>query len=337
MLAAVVLDAAAARWRRLGALCLRRQVPRLWSALFAPPVTAFLYGARLGVAPLTILPTWMWWAATIIGASGGPGTGAAVGATFGATRLATIIGASVTAEGSMSARISRLVRSERPAGVVLALVAVAAAASIVVADQAVPQSPARASFESATSPSDPSAPRRPTAPTPIAERVAPNDSLGSRLVANPGPAFEPADEDAPGLGPLDLQEAAAVEADPYAERALLQTRGFERGYARAWTAADGRVLYAMVYEFVAAGAAAAYLDDGFITLEGRGTRLYDVAEVAGARGFSQVTRDGGESLVSHGVAWTDDDRFFLVFASAPGSRATPGDAVAVARSIAYRG
>lgn len=49
-------------------LTLGRQVPRQWGRLLPLPVTALLYGGRLGVGPLTILSTWMWWAALIAAA-----------------------------------------------------------------------------------------------------------------------------------------------------------------------------------------------------------------------------------------------------------------------------
>lgn len=74
-----------------------RQVPQEWSRLLAPEAVAVLYGARLGIGPLTILSTWTWWSVTVAAALTGPGTGAAVGATFGFVRLAVTIVASVLA------------------------------------------------------------------------------------------------------------------------------------------------------------------------------------------------------------------------------------------------
>ena len=64
----------------------RRQVPREWSRLFSPRTVAALYGARLGVGPLTILVTWLWWAAIVGAASLGPWPATLAGAGFGLAR-----------------------------------------------------------------------------------------------------------------------------------------------------------------------------------------------------------------------------------------------------------
>ena len=74
-----------------------RQVPQEWGRLLSPPVVAMLYGARLGVGPLTILSTWTWWSVTIAAALVGPLTAIAVGTTFGAVRLVVTVAASVHA------------------------------------------------------------------------------------------------------------------------------------------------------------------------------------------------------------------------------------------------
>lgn len=70
----------------LPVLAVNRQVPREWGRLLGPVSAALLYGARLGVGPLTILNTWGWWAAFVIGASHGTGAGAAVGLAFAGAR-----------------------------------------------------------------------------------------------------------------------------------------------------------------------------------------------------------------------------------------------------------
>src|SRR5437870_5226589 len=59
----------------------RRQVPQLWGRVLGPRTVATVYGARLGVGPATILTSWAWWAALLVGAGCGPWVGAAVGAT----------------------------------------------------------------------------------------------------------------------------------------------------------------------------------------------------------------------------------------------------------------
>jgi hypothetical protein len=84
--AAVVVAAAAADLLGIRPPSSGRQVPREWSRVFPLRTVAVLYGSRLGVAPLTILNTWMWWAALVVGASLGPWTSVLVGLTFGSTR-----------------------------------------------------------------------------------------------------------------------------------------------------------------------------------------------------------------------------------------------------------
>ena len=71
---------------RAPVLCTRRQVPVEWGRLLPPITVAVLYGGRLGVGPLTILNSWLWWAGAIIGASHGPWKSLTVGALFGGVR-----------------------------------------------------------------------------------------------------------------------------------------------------------------------------------------------------------------------------------------------------------
>lgn len=74
------------------------QVPREWGALFGPRTVAMLYGARLGVGPLTLLPTWLWWSVTGIASLFDAGVGALVAVAFGAARAAGIVVASLLGE-----------------------------------------------------------------------------------------------------------------------------------------------------------------------------------------------------------------------------------------------
>lgn len=83
---AVVVAAVTADVVGLPPLALGRQVPREWARLFPIRAAAVLYGARLGVAPLTILNTWLWWAALVVGASTGVWTSVLVGLAFGLWR-----------------------------------------------------------------------------------------------------------------------------------------------------------------------------------------------------------------------------------------------------------
>jgi hypothetical protein len=71
-------------------------------------VVAVLYGGRLGVGPLTLLPTWLWWAAALAGAALGPGPSALTGATFAAVRLTTVLLAAEATRPAMARRMARL-------------------------------------------------------------------------------------------------------------------------------------------------------------------------------------------------------------------------------------
>ncbi len=81
------LDASRLLTGRPRPLTLGRQVPREWGRLLPLPVTAFLYGGRLGVGPLTILSTWMWWAALIAAALVGVWVAVAVSVSFAVSRV----------------------------------------------------------------------------------------------------------------------------------------------------------------------------------------------------------------------------------------------------------
>lgn len=107
---AVALDVLAVRRGGPRPWSVRRQVPREWSRLFGPVTVAALYGARLGVGPLTILNTWLWWGAALLGGLGGPWTGAATGAAFATARIATLLAVSEWARHDMAVRMARVRR-----------------------------------------------------------------------------------------------------------------------------------------------------------------------------------------------------------------------------------
>jgi hypothetical protein len=124
---ALVLDLVARRTGRLGPPSVGRQVPREWSRLFAPPTVAVLYGARLGVGPATILPTWLWWVLLLLGASAGVWTSVAGGAVFGATRTLVMVGLAEWVRHRAAPRMARL-RAAEPA--ILAALAPLALATV---------------------------------------------------------------------------------------------------------------------------------------------------------------------------------------------------------------
>lgn len=130
--AALLTDAAVARTGRPRPWSVGTQVPRQWSDLFAPPLVGVLYGARLGVGPLTILPSWLWWAVLVAGAALGPAPSAAVGALFGVTRIAVVLGVSEVARRAMAVRMARVRAGEPAARLACAALAVALAAHAVV-------------------------------------------------------------------------------------------------------------------------------------------------------------------------------------------------------------
>ena len=91
---------------RVPVLSVRSQVPQAWTRLFSVSTAALLYGARLGVGPLTILNTWLWWPAVLLG-------GPAAGAAFGAGRVIVMLVVGRWAEPAMAERMGRLRRTER--------------------------------------------------------------------------------------------------------------------------------------------------------------------------------------------------------------------------------
>jgi hypothetical protein len=88
---AVVGDLLARRWPRWGPPSVGRQVPREWSRYFSPTTVAVLYGARLGVGPATMLPSWLWWAVLVLAASAGVWMSVGAGVVFGLARTGVMI------------------------------------------------------------------------------------------------------------------------------------------------------------------------------------------------------------------------------------------------------
>lgn len=295
---------------------IRRQVPIAWGRILDPRLTAVLYGVRLGIGPATMLSTWLWWAATLVSASHGTLAGAAVGAAFAGTR--TLVNVAV------AARVDRLPAWHRRGGTVtraLELGALALGMVVLLAacsgdDDGTPPTTASTS----------EAPPGTTAPPSTTEdevdtttTTEPEPDLAAELPAGL-PGYEPI-TDRPGAeGPLDLEAAVAGEVDPEAERTLLETRGFQEGYTRAWRDDRENVVVATVYRFATPEDAALYLQDGLITLEGFAASPFEVPEVEGARGFSQP--DPGGELVTHGVAFVRSDRWYLVYVNGPPEAAT---------------
>jgi hypothetical protein len=126
---ALLADEVGRRWRPLKPLAVGRQVPREWGIVFPAETVSVLYGLRLGIAPLTILASWIWWVAIIASAFYGPWFSALVGATFAVTRIVVSeISTSRTSTNTMATRMRKVFAVEKPLRVVgaMALVAVIA-------------------------------------------------------------------------------------------------------------------------------------------------------------------------------------------------------------------
>jgi hypothetical protein len=68
----------------------RRQVPQTWGRIMPARAVAVLYGAQLGVGPLTFLVTWLWWATMLVAATHDAAAAALTGAAFGFVRLLAV-------------------------------------------------------------------------------------------------------------------------------------------------------------------------------------------------------------------------------------------------------
>lgn len=121
-------------------LDVRRQVPQLWGRLFGARTVAVLYGARLGIGPLTILTTWLWWAATAVAVTHGPWVGAASGAAFHVARTVTMLGvvAGARTGEDMGRRMAAVRRGERSVRFTVAALAAVLAIGPVAVAAAVP-------------------------------------------------------------------------------------------------------------------------------------------------------------------------------------------------------
>ena len=330
-LVAVALDAAGVR-----PLDIRRQVPQLWGRLFAPETVAVLYGARLGVGPLTILTSWLWWAAIAIAVTLGPLPAAAVGASFHVARVITMLAATAGAQSCMPDRIAAVQRRERGAArAAVALTAVLALTAAASSDLSRKSSPQRADSAKSSAGVDPAPATTQTHAS--VPRTPETDALDALLPDAPLPGFTRVPDGTRGAGPLDLDAAAAAEQDAPAERAVLQTRRFRRGIARVWTGPDddSDTVYVAIYEFADAAGASAYLEDGRELLQARKVTEFPV-ELPGAFGFTQVDESGADPFAGHAVAFTSANRYALVIVGGDPGRRTPDEARTVAAAVAAR-
>jgi hypothetical protein len=162
----------------------------------------------------------------------------------------------------------------------------------------------------------------------VPEEFAPLEDL---LLDETLPGFRRADREL-GAGPLTLEQAARLEADEEAERALLETRGFERGFSRAFVSDLGDVIYLQVYEFGDSSEAAFYLADGREAITARGGTEFEVPDLEGAVGITVVDESPEGAFVGHAVSFVVGPRHFLVVAGSPQDALDPADAVEVGRA-----
>lgn len=367
-MAAVLADVARVRFGRPSPLSVNKQVPVEWGRLFDPRVVAVLYGARLGVGPLTMLSTWLWWAATIGAALTSVLASVVTALVFGLVRLSVTVAASHRADraghatwfGRLRTRTTRAWLSVDGFAVVLVVVALVATACT--ADSSVEAGPATvttANTESEEQPvnDDNAEPESESesenntegdtaaASTPTSELLTESSLAATSLplVTSPddieprppvGPAalaavllsdidgFDPVTA-AAGDRELSINDAAVLQPDPTEELPLLETRGYQGGWTRAFLNADNDVLVTTVYDFVSALEAEFYLEDGTITLIGDGGTIYEVESIPGARGFRQdVTGEDGP-LVVYGITFTRSNQWFLVTIVGDEATATP--------------
>jgi hypothetical protein len=402
----VVLDVVRLTVGRPAPPTCNRQVPQEWGRLFDPRVVAVLYGARLGVGPLTILSTWTWWSVTVAAGLVGPGTGAAVGGCFGLVRLVITVATSLVAErrsqpmpsqplgsehassvdDSTAGWFLRLQARQRPNWLAINGLGAAAAVALVLtgcggpSEDTAQQPTTSTSISVSTSTSTPTSrlttstspwPSSTTATpgigaavgsaepadletlvtVPLEDVVRPDqqtnglaadetapiaaatvDDLsaaaetGETISSSPEALAEALIEGIDGFAPvddpnadryLDLDAASQIQPDPTEEVALLETRGFEGGWTRAFRNANNDVAVASVYQFEDATEAEFYLEDGLITIGGYGGKFFDLDDHPGVRGFVQyfteTDADGTEELVSLGASFQTGPRWHLVY------------------------
>ena len=117
---------------KLAPLAVGRQLPIVYGRRLPQRWAAVLYGLRLGVAPLTIVMTWQWWAAAVLAASLGPAASVATGAVFACTRAVAMVLAVRGADSGASAGRSLDAVLDRAPRAWIATTLTAAAAAVVV-------------------------------------------------------------------------------------------------------------------------------------------------------------------------------------------------------------
>lgn len=382
--AALALDLTVLVRGRPRPFTLGRQVPQQWGRLFDPRLVAALYGARLGVGPLTILSTWTWWAAMMAAAGIGVWTSVATSVWFAATRvvLNELVavrlnrgpGGHGAVHGEFHARwFRRLIGVQNPSRLAINALTLSLVVAVVTAgcgqgstptvQDAAPTTTTTVAPSTTTSvrPSTRDVPptslayledvvRTSTSTTPTAE----ND--GDDGLTGPATAIEPSIDDPAksammaeqsanpealsaalpagllGMAVVDdpagdryltLQQAADIQPDPIEETALLETRGYQGGWIRAFRAETNDIVVTSVYQFDDATEAEFYLEDGLITIGGYGGQFFEVPSLPAIRGFKQSFEVDDEELTTLGGAFFHGARWYLLYIVGPPQTATP--------------
>lgn len=372
---AVLADLSSVRFGRPKPLSVGKQVPVEWGRLFDARVVAVLYGARLGVGPLTMLSTWLWWAATIGAALTSVLASVVTATVFGLVRLSVTVAASHRAEhaghatwfGRLRTATTRAWLSLDGFAVVLVVIALVAAACT--SDSSVEAGPGTVTTSATTtSAEEQSVNDQDTesfeddtegASTPTTSEATGEVLTESSLAATSLPLVTSPDDvepkppsgaaalaavllaDVPGFEPvaaaagdreLSINDAAVLQPDPTEELPLLETRGYQGGWTRAFLNADNDVLVTTVYDFISTLEAEFYLEDGTITLIGDGGTIYEVESIPGARGFRQEVAGDDGPLVVFGITFTSGNKWFLITILGDEATATPERLLPAARA-----
>lgn len=135
---AVALDVVARRgspWAR--PLAVFRQVPRDYGHRLGPWRAAVRYGLRMGFGPTTILVSWVWWAAFVIGVLSGSASIVLGSLAFAVFRsIAMFVATRGVGDGvAMAARSAAIMRLERGAARVASMVVLLASGLAIVWSQ----------------------------------------------------------------------------------------------------------------------------------------------------------------------------------------------------------
>jgi hypothetical protein len=130
VVALVVAAAGLADLSRFHPFDLGRQVPSEWGRLFSDTTTAALYGARLGIGPLTILTSWTWWAGLLLAGMHGPYVAAGVAASFHVVRVIVMVIGVAGSTRSGPRRSALIARLDRPVALLASAATLLVAGSV---------------------------------------------------------------------------------------------------------------------------------------------------------------------------------------------------------------